>query len=82
MKKIRVVAEVSFEGIRKGDEAAVAVTPRLKALIARGYLKVVSDGSDTSGLGSDSSGNDGGSEAGADDGIKAGAESGEDSDSG
>ena len=38
--KVNVIAVVSFEGVRVGDVAAVDMTPRLKGLIASGYLKV------------------------------------------
>lgn len=41
--KVNVIAIVSFEGVRKDDVAAVDMTPRLKALIASGYLKVTGE---------------------------------------
>lgn len=80
MKKVRVVAVASFENVRKGDEAEVVLTPRLKGIIANGYLKVVSDGESSDRFSSNSSGDVGSSEAGADDRVPTGPEQGEDSD--
>lgn len=74
--KVNVIAIVSFEGVRTGDVAAVDMTPRLKALIGAGYLKVVGelegyDGSFEAGPYADSesgseSGGDGGTDGDAD----------------
>jgi hypothetical protein len=80
MKKVRVVAVASFENVRKGDEAEVVLTPRLKGIIANGYLKVVGDGESSDRFSSNSSGDVGSSEAGADDRIPTGPEQSEDSD--
>lgn len=43
MQKVRVIAVASFENIRKGDEGLVDLTPRIKAIIKTGYLRVVED---------------------------------------
>lgn len=41
--KYRVKAVVSFDGMRAGHEVVVDETPRLMALISRGYLKVLEE---------------------------------------
>lgn len=39
-ERVKVIAVVSFEGVRVGDIAVTDMTPRLKALVAKGYMKI------------------------------------------
>lgn len=41
--KVNVIAVTSFEAVRKGDQTTVELTPRIKGLIALGYLRTVED---------------------------------------
>lgn len=66
-KKVQVVAVVSFENIRKNDVGKVDLTPRIKALIDRGYLRMVEDVSLPDRPSADQSSEQGGSEAGVGD---------------
>lgn len=82
-KMVRVLAVTSFEGVRKGDEAVVAMTPRLKGIIATGYLRVVEDvGEIPGGPSTDSSRGSGGGAPGADVRVSGSGESSEDPDAG
>lgn len=80
--KVNVIAIVSFEGVRVGDVAAVDMTPRLKGLIASGYLKVVGelegyDGTFPTGPDADEESGAGGSYGGGAYGVSDSGEPGE-----
>jgi len=78
---------VSFEAVRRGDEGTVELTPRIKSLIASGYLRTIEDvelphGKRAAGPVRDSAGDSGSSDSGDLDGSEAGSEPSEDSDAG
>ena len=49
---IHVRVRISFNGMRKGDEATVPRSPRVLAWIEGGLLEVIEDGKDQTGPGS------------------------------
>lgn len=78
VSKIKVMAVVSFEQVRKGDIGEVEYTPRIKALISMGYLRRVDDVRLPSGPVPDKSRISRSSKAGNGGGVPGSNESGED----
>lgn len=52
MTLIHVRVRISFNGMRKGDEATVPDSPRVRAWIDGGLMEVVGDGENQAGPGS------------------------------
>lgn len=83
MSKIKVMAVVSFEQVRKGDVGDVEYTPRIKALISMGYLRRVEDvGTLPDRQDRNQKGSRAGRKTGNGDRIPGGSEPGEDTGSG
>lgn len=87
MTEYLVKAVTAFDGVRPGDESWVPATPRITAIIARGYLKlleqreeVADDGTGDTGPVGPEEGGDTGKPRRASRRVKAGGEQGEDLD--